>query len=52
MQNFVDTLSWCDLCDLKLFGPKFTWLYQQDDGSQIRERLVREVTVTPQNHKQ
>ena len=35
MQRFVDTLNWCGLHD------KFTWLYQQADGTQIRERLAR-----------
>lgn len=39
MQSFADTLSWCGLCDLGFSGPKFTRLYQQANGTQIRERL-------------
>ena len=45
MQQFVDALNWCGLHDLGFFGPKFTWLYQQSDGTQIRERLDRAVAT-------
>ena len=37
----MDTINWCGLRDLGFVGPKFTWLYQQRDGVQIRERLDR-----------
>ena len=45
MQNFIDTLNWCGLCDLGFTSPKFTWLYQKADGSQIRERLDRAIAT-------
>ncbi|XP_075662877.1 uncharacterized protein LOC142632324 [Castanea sativa] len=45
MQYFVDALNWCGLGDLGFSGPKFTWLYQQSDGTQIRERLDRVVAI-------
>ena len=45
MQQFVDALNWCGLRDLGFSGPKFTWLYQQSDGTQIRERLDRAVAT-------
>ncbi|XP_075655225.1 uncharacterized protein LOC142625458 [Castanea sativa] len=41
MQRFVDTINWCGLKDLGFIGPKFTSLYQQQNGTQIRERLDR-----------
>ncbi|KAL0011221.1 hypothetical protein SO802_006329 [Lithocarpus litseifolius] len=41
MQRFMDTLNWCDLRDLGFIGPKFTWLYNMFDGTQIQERLDR-----------
>lgn len=41
MKRFSDTINWCGLRDLGFVGPKFTWLYQRADGSQIRERLDR-----------
>lgn len=45
MQWFVDTLNWCGLRDLGFSSPKFTWLYQQANGTQIRERLDRVVAT-------
>uniref|UniRef100_A0A7N2L446 DUF4283 domain-containing protein n=1 Tax=Quercus lobata TaxID=97700 RepID=A0A7N2L446_QUELO len=45
MQNFIDTLNCYGLHDLGFTGPKFTWLYQKVDGSQIRERLDRVVAT-------
>ena len=39
MQRSVDTVNWCGLRDLGFIRSKFTWLYQQKDGFQIRERL-------------
>lgn len=39
--NFVDTINWCRLKEVGVVGPRFTWLYQREDGIQIRERLDR-----------
>nr|POE75389.1 hypothetical protein CFP56_60800 [Quercus suber] len=41
MKNFVDTINCCGLKEVRFMGPLFTWLYQKEDGSQIRERLDR-----------
>ena len=41
MKDFVDTIDCCGLKEVRFIGPLFTWLYQKDDGSQIRERLDR-----------
>lgn len=41
MGNFVDTINWCRLKEVGFVGPRFTWLYQREDGIQIRERLDR-----------
>ena len=41
MQNFLDTISFCGFREVDYIGPKFTWIYQKADGSQIRERLDR-----------
>lgn len=45
MQNFIHTLNLCGLHDLGFTGPKFTWLYQKVDGSQIRKRLDRAIVT-------
>ena len=39
MGSFMDTINWCSLRDIGFVGPRFTWLYQNVDGSQIREIL-------------
>ena len=39
MENFVDTINLCGLWDIGFVGPKYTWIYQNSDGTQIRERL-------------
>ena len=41
MKNFLDATNCCGLRDLGFMGPKYTWLYQRANGSQIRERLDR-----------
>lgn len=41
MQRFVDTINRYGLTDLGFVGSKFTWLYQQRNGTQIRERFDR-----------
>ena len=41
MENFVEAVNWCGLRDIGFIGPKFTWLYERSDRSQIRERLDR-----------
>ena len=41
MKNFIDTINFCRLRDLGFIGLKFTWIYHQGDGMQIRERLDR-----------
>lgn len=37
----MELINYCELRDLGFVGPKFTWLFQQRDGLQIRERLDR-----------
>nr|POE89050.1 hypothetical protein CFP56_60442 [Quercus suber] len=39
MARFKEVIDVCGLKDLGFIGPRFTWLYQKFDGSQIRERL-------------
>ena len=41
MDNFIDVINFCDLKDIGFVGPKFTWIYQKADGTQIWERLDR-----------
>uniref|UniRef100_A0A7N2M4M2 DUF4283 domain-containing protein n=1 Tax=Quercus lobata TaxID=97700 RepID=A0A7N2M4M2_QUELO len=41
MARFSKTIDWCGFRDAGFVGPKFTWLYQKNDGTQIRERLDR-----------
>ena len=41
MELFLEVINFCALKDLGYVGPKFTWLFQQRDGFQIRERLDR-----------
>ena len=41
MISFLNDINWCGFRDLGFVGPKFTWLYQRKDGTQIRERLDR-----------
>lgn len=48
MEQFVDTINMCALCDVGFIGPKFTWIYQQADGTQIRERLDRALATPDQ----
>ena len=37
----LEVINFCALKDLGYVGPRFTWLFQQRDGFQIRERLDR-----------
>lgn len=39
MKNFVDTINLCGLWDIGFVRPKYTWIYQKSNGTQIRERL-------------
>ncbi|XP_075665642.1 uncharacterized protein LOC142635351 [Castanea sativa] len=41
MKNFIEAINYCGLRDLGFIGPKFTWIYQCEDGMQIQERLDR-----------
>ncbi|KAL0011877.1 hypothetical protein SO802_006985, partial [Lithocarpus litseifolius] len=41
MKNFIDAINFCGFRDLGFNGPKFTWIYHQADGMQIKERLDR-----------
>ena len=47
MQNFLDTINFCGFKEVDYIGPKFTWIYQKADGSQIRERLDKAL-ATPE----
>lgn len=47
MKNFIETINYCGLRDLGFTDPKFTWIYQQADGMQIKERLDRAM-ATPE----
>ena len=47
MEQVVDTINMCGLRDVGFIGPKFTWIYQQADGTQIWERLDRAL-ATPE----
>lgn len=42
----MDTINGCGLQDVGFVGPKFTWLYQREDGVQIWERLDRALATT------
>lgn len=41
MEIFVEAINQCRLREVDFVGPRFTWIYQQKDGEQIRERLDR-----------
>lgn len=41
MARFNNAINFCGLRDVGFIGPKFTWLYQRRDGTQIRARLDR-----------
>ncbi|KAL0009325.1 hypothetical protein SO802_010827 [Lithocarpus litseifolius] len=41
MARFNNTINFCGLREVGFVGPRFTWLYQKRDGTQIRERLDR-----------
>ncbi|KAK9995768.1 hypothetical protein SO802_020454 [Lithocarpus litseifolius] len=41
MARFNNTINFCGLREVGFVGPRFTWLYQRRDGTQIRERLDR-----------
>ena len=41
MEGFIDTINWCGLWDTGFSRPKFTLIYQNFDGTQIRERFYR-----------
>ena len=46
MELFLEVINFYALRDLGFVGPKFTWLFQQRDGFQIRERLDRALGST------
>lgn len=46
MEGFIDTINWCGLRDIGFSEPKFTWIYQKSDGTQIQERLDRALAST------
>ena len=39
MDNFIEAINFCDLRDIGFVGPKFTWIYQMADDTQLQERL-------------
>ena len=41
MERFKEVIDVCGLKDLGFIGPRFTWLYQKFDGTQIRERVSK-----------
>ena len=41
MAGFRNVINSCGLKEVEYIGPKFTWIYQMRNGSQIRERLDR-----------
>ncbi|KAK9984587.1 hypothetical protein SO802_034112 [Lithocarpus litseifolius] len=45
MEIFTYAIHHCGFQEVDFIGPKFTWLYQQSDGTQIRERLDRALTT-------
>jgi len=47
MEQVVDTINMCGLHDVGFIGSKFTWIYQQANGTQIWERLDRAL-ATPE----
>ncbi|XP_075669713.1 uncharacterized protein LOC142639411 [Castanea sativa] len=51
MVSFLNAINWCGFCDLGFVGPKFTWLYQRKDGTQIRERLDRALATKDWKNK-
>ena len=46
MYNFIDVINFFDLRDISFVGPKFTWIYQRADGTQIWERLDRALATS------
>ena len=40
MAQFNASINYCRLKEVGFEGPKFTWLYQKWDGTQIRERWI------------
>ena len=46
MELFLEAINFCALRDLGFVGPKFTWLYEQRDGFQIKERLDKALGST------
>ena len=41
MEHFKEVIDVCGLKDLGFIGPRFTWLYQKFNGTQIRERVSK-----------
>ena len=41
MERFKEVIDVCGLKDLGFIGPRFTWLYQKFNGTQIRERVSK-----------
>lgn len=37
MTRFKNAIDFCKLREVGFVGPKYTWLYQKQDGTQIRE---------------
>lgn len=37
MARFKNAIDFCKLREVGFVGPKYTWLYQKQDGTQIRE---------------
>ena len=46
MARFTASINYCGLKEVGFVGPKFNWLYQRQDGTQIRERLDRALAST------
>ena len=48
MACFNEAIDFYNLREVGFVGPKYTWLYQKQDGSQIRERLDRALATQDQ----
>ena len=50
MKIFFDPINCYGLKEVCFMGPLFTWLYQKEDGSQIREWLDRALATVEWFH--
>ena len=45
MARFKEAIDFCCLREVGFVGPQYMWLYQKYDGSQIKERLDKELAT-------